>query len=73
MTFKKLFFVVAIAGSGALVGCSTPTEITTTDGQTTTTADKPEINEDTGFITYDKDGKEVQRNTSEVREIREVK
>ncbi|MDS1139109.1 YgdI/YgdR family lipoprotein [Pusillimonas sp. SM2304] len=73
MTFKKLLFVFAIAGTGAVAGCSTPTEITTTDGQTTMTADKPEINEDKGFVTYEKDGKEVQTNTSEVREIKEVK
>ncbi|MGB6103786.1 MAG: YgdI/YgdR family lipoprotein [Pusillimonas sp.] len=73
MTFKKLLFVVAIAGGGVLAGCSTPSEITTRDGQTTVTADKPEIDEDKGFITYEKDGKEVQTNTSEVREIQEVK
>ncbi|AEC20904.1 lipoprotein [Pusillimonas sp. T7-7] len=73
MTFKKLLFVFAVAGSGVLAGCSTPTEITTKDGQTTMTADEPEINEDKGFVTYEKDGKEVQTNTSEVQKIEEVK
>jgi len=73
MTFKKSLFVLAmVVGGGAMAGCSTPTEITTKDGQTTMTADKPEINEDKGFIEYEKNGAEVQTNTSEVREIKEV-
>ncbi|NYT59947.1 YgdI/YgdR family lipoprotein [Alcaligenaceae bacterium] len=73
MTFKKFMLVFAMAGAGILAGCSSPTEITTKDGQTTMTADEPEINEDKGFVTYEKDGKEVRTNTSEVRKIEEVK
>ncbi|MCC2597240.1 YgdI/YgdR family lipoprotein [Pusillimonas sp. MFBS29] len=73
MTLNKFLLAFAIAGAGVVAGCSTPTEITTKDGQTTMTADEPEINEDKGFVTYEKDGKEVRTNTSEVKQIEEVK
>ncbi|SHI18630.1 YgdI/YgdR family lipoprotein [Pollutimonas bauzanensis] len=73
MTLKKLLSIVAIAGCGALAACSTPTEVTTVDGQKTMTADKPEINKKDGFVTYEKDGKEVKVNSAEVRSIEEVK
>lgn len=73
MKYNKFLLVFAMAGAGVLAGCSTPTQITTKDGQTTMTADEPEINEDQGFVTYEKDGKEVRRNTSEVEKIEEVK
>ncbi|HEY9280262.1 MAG TPA: YgdI/YgdR family lipoprotein [Eoetvoesiella sp.] len=73
MILKKLLFTLTIAGCGAIAACSTPTEVTTRDGQKTMTADKPEINNEDDFITYEKDGKEVKVNSSEVRSIEEVK
>ena len=73
MMLKKLMLIFAIAGTGVMAACSSPTEITTKDGQTTMTADEPEIDEDKGFVTYEKDGKEVRTNTSEVKKMEEVK
>jgi len=54
-----------------LAACSTPTQVTTRDGQTTVAPDKPEIDDD-GFVTYKKDGQTVRTNKSEIKEIREV-
>jgi len=72
MTVKKLAYVLALAGCGAMAACSTPTEITTTDGQTTVSSDKPEVDEDSGFVKYEKNGQEVQVNKSEVRDMKPV-
>ncbi len=55
-----------------VVGCSTPTEITTKDGQTVVSPDKPKVKNKDDFITYTKDGKEVQLNKDEVSKIEEV-
>jgi hypothetical protein len=55
-----------------MAACSTPTEITTTDGQTTVSSDKPEVDEDSGFVKYEKNGQEVQVNKSEVRDMKPV-
>lgn len=73
MILRKMVFTSLIAGCGVMAACSTPTEVTTRDGQSIMTADKPEINEKDGFVTYEKDGKEVNVNSSEVRSIEEVK
>ncbi len=73
MVFKKILCTLTIAGCGAIAACSTPTEITTRDGQKIMTADKPEIDQKDGFITYEKDGKEAKVNSSDVRSIEEVK
>ncbi|CAM5550017.1 YgdI/YgdR family lipoprotein [Eoetvoesiella caeni] len=73
MISKKFLCALMILGCGGLVACSTPTEITTRDGQKIMTADKPEINRQDGFITYDKDGRKVKMNSSDVQSIEEVK
>lgn len=73
MTLKTALLIPTIAACGIIAACSTPSEITTRDGQTTMTADKPTINEKDGFVTYEKDGKEVNVNSAEVRSIQEVK
>ncbi|PWF24910.1 YgdI/YgdR family lipoprotein [Corticimicrobacter populi] len=57
----------------ALAACSSPSQITTRDGQTVTTADRPEVNDDKDFITYERDGREVQVNKSDVKSIEEIK
>jgi len=62
-----------LAASLALVACSSPSVITTRDGQQVMTADSPEIDEDDGFVHYEKDGKDSRINASEVRSIEEVK
>lgn len=69
------FGVVAMSFTAlvALAACSSPSEVTTRDGQTVTTADKPKIDEEKGFVTYEKDGREVQVNKSDVESIREIK
>lgn len=64
---------VAIVTLAAVAGCSTPSQIHTRDGRAIPTADKPEVDEDSGFVTYEKDGKEVQMNRSEVQAIEEIK
>lgn len=73
MVSKKFLCALMIVGCGGLAACSTPTEVTTRDGQKTMTADKPEVNGKDGFITYEKDGKEVKVNSSDVQSIEEVK
>lgn len=72
MSLQKLLLATGIAACGALVACSTPTEVTTRDGHRITTPDKPDIDKD-GFVTYEKDGKETRVNRDEVRSIEEVK
>jgi len=73
MILKKLVLAAMAASCCALAACSTPTEVTTRDGHRTMTADKPDINEKDGFTTYEKDGKEVKVNSSDVHSIEEVK
>lgn len=62
-----------LTASVSLIACSSPSVITTKDGQQVMTADKPEINEDDGFVHYEKDGKKSRMNSSEIRSIEEVK
>ncbi|MGB3836578.1 YgdI/YgdR family lipoprotein [Castellaniella sp.] len=70
---KQLSMILAMtAASLTLAACSTPTTVTTRDGQTTYTADKPDVDQDKDFITYEKDGHEVQVNKSDVKQIEEV-
>ncbi|TAL76253.1 MAG: YgdI/YgdR family lipoprotein [Burkholderiaceae bacterium] len=59
--------------TGGIAACSTPAEITTQDGQKIMTADKPRIDSKDGFVTYEKDGKEVKVNSNNVKSIEEVK
>lgn len=64
---------VALAAVAALAGCSSPSQINTRDGYSIPTADRPEIDEDKDFVTYEKDGREVQINKSEVHSVEEIK
>lgn len=70
---NRLFISMAVMACAGIAACSSPTEITTRDGQKTMSADRPEIDDKTGFVTYEKDGKEVQMNSSEIQSMEEVK
>ncbi|WP_017522937.1 YgdI/YgdR family lipoprotein [Pusillimonas noertemannii] len=70
MNTKKLLLAASVMG--LLAACSSPHEMTTRDGQTIVTNDRPEVDEDKDFITYERDGAETRINKSEVRDIREV-
>lgn len=61
-----------LAGCCILAACSSPSTVTTRDGQTTYTTDAPETDKDSDFITYEKGDREVKVNKSEVRQIEEV-
>lgn len=73
MTGKINILAAFTFALGGLAACSSPSVITTTDGQQITTADAPEVNEDNGFVEYEKDGKDTRLNPAEVRAIEEVK
>ncbi len=70
---RPAMMAVAVATLATLAACSNPSQIHTRDGRAIPTADRPEVDEDTGFVNYEKDGKEMQINKSEVREIEEIK
>jgi len=72
MKLQKALFVMTVTASASLVACSTPTEVTTRDGQVITTPDTPDVDDD-GFVTYERDGSEVRINRDEVHNIREVR
>ena len=74
MSTKTPWFAGILAGSCVLMlaACSSPSTVTTRDGQTTYTADAPDTDTDSEFITYDKNGREVKVNKSEVKQIEEV-
>ncbi|HLT98641.1 MAG TPA: YgdI/YgdR family lipoprotein [Burkholderiaceae bacterium] len=63
----------ALAALATMAACSTPTQIHTRDGRAIPTADKPEVDNDSGFVKYEKDGREVQINQSDVQAIEEIK
>ncbi|MCZ4329177.1 YgdI/YgdR family lipoprotein [Castellaniella denitrificans] len=70
---KTILATLAIfAGSGVLAACSTPSTVTTRDGRTDYTADAPVTDTDDGFVTYEKGGRDVKVNKSEVERIEEV-
>jgi len=69
---KILVSLAILASSGILAACSSPSTVTTRDGQTDYTADAPKTDTDDGFVTYDKNGSEVKVNKSEVKRIEEV-
>ncbi len=73
MNAKLNLVGVALIGLGALAACSSPSVITTKDGEQIMTTERPEISEDDGFVRYEKDGKDNQLNSSEVRSIQDVK
>nr|WP_132473630.1 YgdI/YgdR family lipoprotein [Paracandidimonas soli] len=64
---------VSFAALAALAACSSPSQINTRDGQSVSTADRPEVDKDKDFITYEKDGREVQVNKADVHSIEEIK
>ena len=64
---------IALAALTTLAACSSPSQINTSDGRSIPTADRPEVNEDDGFVTYEKDGREVQVNQADVHSIEEIK
>lgn len=67
----KHFFLVTLALL-ALSGCSSEYIITTTDGQMLTTADKPELDEDTGMIEFeDSEGRKQQIPQAQVKQMLE--
>lgn len=69
---KHMMTISAVMAMGLLTACSTPSQITTTDGETVISADEPKVNKDDGFVTYEKDGKEVQMNQDQVRSIEPI-
>lgn len=70
---SKILVSLAILASGSmLAACSTPSTVTTRDGQTDYTADAPDTDTDDGFVTYEKGDSEVKVNKSEVKKIEEV-
>lgn len=67
----KHFFLAAFALL-ALAGCASEYIITTTDGQMLTTADKPELDEDTGMIEFeDSEGRKQQIPQANVKQMLE--
>jgi len=64
---------VSFAALAVLAACSSPSQIHTSDGCAIPTADRPDVDEDKDFITYEKDGREVQMNKSDVHAIEEIK
>lgn len=72
MDLQKVFFTMAVAASTSLVACSTPTEVTTRDGQVITTPDTPDVDDD-GFVTYERNDSEVRINQDDVHSIQEVR
>lgn len=67
----KHFFIVTLILL-TLNGCSTEYIITTTDGQMLTTADKPELDEDTGMIEFeDSEGRKQQIPQNQVKHMLE--
>ncbi len=72
MSKTILAFLAILASGSILAACSTPSTVTTRDGRTDYTADAPETDTDDGFVTYEKGGREVKVNKSEVKQIEEV-
>lgn len=64
---------VAALALATLAACSSPSQIHTRDGRSIPTADRPEVDDDKGFVTYERDGREVQINKSDVHSIEEIK
>lgn len=61
-----------LSALGTVAACSSPYEVTTRDGETIITSEKPELDNDDGFVEYEKNGETIRTNKSEVREIRQV-
>lgn len=72
MSSLKLSEILAICFMFTLTACSTPSKVTTIDGQTVYTPDSPKTDTDDGFITYQENGHEVKVNKSDVKKIEPV-
>lgn len=72
MVNTKLAGFAGILLACTLAACSTPSEVTTNDGQTTYTPDTPKTDTGDGFVTYEKNGREVKVNKSDVKKIEPV-
>ncbi|CDM23700.1 hypothetical protein BN940_06156 [Castellaniella defragrans 65Phen] len=72
MSKTLLAFLAILASGSILAACSSPSTVTTRDGRTDYSADAPNTDTDDGFVTYEKGGREVKINKSEVRRIEEV-
>ncbi len=75
MQYKRL--TVAILAAGALftvAGCSSNQALKTTDGKTIVTDGKPQVDEDTGLVSYKnaETGKTEQINRDQVRSMGEL-
>lgn len=71
---KKIFLAsICVLGVLTLVGCSNDDHIISThDGRMIESQTKPEIDEDTGMLTYeDQDGRVIQIPNADVKEIKE--
>lgn len=63
-------WILALLCVFSLTGCATDYIIATTDGQMLSSEDKPEIDDETGLITYeDAEGNEQQIPQSSVKQI----
>ena len=63
-------WILALLCAIGLAGCSTDYIIATTDGQMLSAEDKPEIDDETGLITYeDAEGNEQQIPQTSVKQI----
>ncbi|WP_301115462.1 YgdI/YgdR family lipoprotein [Pusillimonas sp. (ex Stolz et al. 2005)] len=69
---RYFLLAASVSLAGMLAACSSPHEMTTRDGQTIVTSDRPDVDDDKDFITYERDGNETRINKSEVRDIREI-
>lgn len=72
MSEKRCFSLAVIFCTCTLAACSTPSVVTTSDGETIYTADAPDTDSNRDFVTYKKGGRQVKINKSEVRKIEEV-
>jgi len=70
---KTIFTASAIAIGLFLSGCANDHIMHTNDGRTIVADGKPQVDSDTGMITYkDENGKQQQINRSEVKEMSEL-
>lgn len=70
---RSTLTALALVSLTAIAACSSPSQIHTRDGRAIPTADKPEVDKDSGFVKYERDGREVQINQSDVQAIEEIK
>ncbi|MBP2171039.1 hypothetical protein J2125_004231 [Erwinia toletana] len=73
LTIKKTLLAAATLTAGLfLAGCANDHVMHTNDGRTIVVSGKPEVDKDTGMISYtDEQGKQQQINRSEIKEMSE--